>query len=510
MTRRSWILAAALLAASTAGCEQGEFSPGLRASQAPLVQGTAARARVTPEALESLYRLRWRGGVPLQADPVRDATPDAARSWGPLDARLFPSRWQVLRERDGLSLVAEFDRLEVVVPLRLIEGVSTRICRVRVHAEAAELRVALSGGAAEPAPLQEPSAGLVAASTGAWSWTSPTAALIGDCPALERAPEAQQAAFDQAMDYLQGALEEMGRAMASLDPGHELGLLDEPFELSHVTPFDNRRGRMAVFSQAIPSSSRVGTSGWSTSLNTEVDSLRAGCVPPVEVELPEPRSPAPIALATLNAAGADVGYALSARTLAALIQHSVRAGFACEGLEAGARVEDSSDAFASADLALDRIGLGSLPIGDRTLAALSPGAIPSVQLRPDTGVIALTWSDLGIDLYTTFRGVPVRVLQVTTSFDVTLQPAQPRQGSLDFQVSSIEVRSTRLESTWAPPDWVLEDDARPWTRRLLLILLEDRVSLPSPLEPGSPLEIVASQIREVDVLFLLEIVAAPS
>ena len=83
---------------------------------------------------------------------------------------------------------------------------------------------------------------------------------------------------------------------------------------------------------------------------------------------------------------------------------------------------------------------------------------------------------------------------------VELRPRSGGEGVLRFDISSITVEEAEL---W---DWLDRATSGPhvrqWSRRLLLLTLEDALALPLPLAPGAPLELVGTQVRADDVVLL--------
>ncbi len=509
LTTRRAIRCAIVFSAVVAlvGCDDIGFQEGTTLPQSPLLQESAARSRVTPSGLESLYAVRWKAGVPLDFDRrVVDSDFDQL-ALGPMDERVMVSRWDISTENNRTALSVEVQDFDVVVPIRIEETVGVRICRVRVSADRMDGSVSIDIRS-EPSPGANQAEALVAISTPSVSFAERTTELIGSCPPLDQADALDGRLDDDISSYVEEASAALVSRMAELSPSQELGLIDTNVELEHLTPLSNRRGSMSIFSEPDRDSARLDTTGYALNLNMAVDSFRASCAPPVAVDLAPAQPPASIPLSSLENAGADAAYALSTRTLSALAKNGARAGFACSGLEDAPFSDSSQGAVSTDELDLETVGLGDLRFGSFAIPVVGHGDIPTVASQAGTGVIELTWPNLIIDIYAEVRGVPVRILQLTTTFEFTLQPAQSRGTALSLQIGSIDVTSAQVTSQWrreADTETGAEADVRPWARRLLLLLFEDRLQLPLPVEPGAPLELISTQVRANDLLLLLRI-----
>lgn len=498
----NYIALAAVLAVGLLGCDDIDFQEGTSLPQTPVLQDTAARSRVSLEGLESLYELRWAGGVPVEFDRrIIDAQFDYT-ALGPLDSTVDVTRWTVSTTTNRVRLTAEADNFEVIVPIRIDRGFGTRICRVRIAADQMEATVPIrTRGASDPDATAPES--LTAMGPPAVTYTNRRVELIGSCPPLESSQTLDAELDANLLAYVDDATTELAIRMSEITPSAELGLLDNDVELDHLTAFENRRGSLSIFSVPTDGSSGLSDSGYTLDLDMAADSSRAGCAPPEQFELPAAVPAAPVPLSTMQAANAEVALALSTRTLSALAKNGVRAGFACTGLEDGPFSEASAGAVSTDNLALERVGLGDLDVGSFAVPVISPVTIPTVSNEPSTGVVELSWTDLGIDIYAEVRGVPVRILQLNATFDFTLQPSQSRGTTLSLQIGSIEVSSARVRSQWSGDTEI--DDPEQWGQRLILLLFENRLQLPLPVEPGAPLELMSTQVRTNDLLLLLRI-----
>jgi hypothetical protein len=503
MNKCVYITAALVGLCASLACEDVDFQEGTTLPQSPVLQNSAARSRISLGGLQRVYELRWADGVPLTYERQGVESEFDQLAIGPLEDTIEVTRWSIEDDADRVVLSAEVDNFETVVPVRIEQGLSTRICRVRFLADRMEGSVPVDTRSQIEMDPSQPEA-LAASGAPSVTFTDRRTELIGSCPPLDASVALDGELDADILDYVEDATTELASRMAEIAPSEELGLLDTDVELTHLTAFDNRRGSLTIFSEPDSTSSTLDETGYALDLDMAVDSSRATCAPPVRVNLPPSDATAPIPRSVLENAGADVGYAVSTRMLSALAQNGVRAGLACIGLEDAPLSDTSDGAVPTDDLDLEVIGLGSVPVGSFAVPVISPGQIPTITSDRAGGVVELTWPDLTIDVYSNVRGVPVRILQLTVTFDFTLQPSGTQGTALALQIGSIEMNSADVESQW------LDEDAQPanveaWARRLLLLLFEDRLQLPLPVEPGAPLELLSTQVRSSDLLLLLRI-----
>ncbi|MGM0554909.1 MAG: hypothetical protein ACQEVA_00835 [Myxococcota bacterium] len=503
MKRRLYIALTILVASLHVACDDVTFMEGTTSPQSPILESTAARSRLTTGGLESLYEIRWANGVPLEFERRVVSTDFEYLALGPLDDSIDVTSWSIAVENERTTLRAEVEGFETVVPLRIEQGVGTRICRVRVKADRMDASVPINTRSQVDPDAEDPTA-LSALGSPTVEFTRRRTELIGSCPPLETSTALNGELDSDILTYVDDASTKFALSIADISPSQELGLLDHDVELGHVTPFDIRAGTLTIFSQPAPESSRLNTNGYTLDFDMAVESSRARCAPPGTLNPADARSPAPIPASVLESTDADAAYALSIRTLSALAQNGVRAGLGCIGLEDGSISDESEDAVSTDDLDLERVGLGELKPGSLAVPVISFGEFPTVENVPGTNVIEIGWDKFVIDIYAEIQGVPVRILHLTTTFEFALQPALSRQGSLQLQIGSIEVESAEVTSRWRHEDAQV-GDLKQWARRLIILLFEDRLQLPLPVEPGAPLELVTTQVRDDDLLLLLRI-----
>jgi hypothetical protein len=490
-------LGAVLLAAlSLAGCDDVSFRAGERSAQPPVFQSQTIRSLVSGEGLETLYRVEYTQGALLEYPS------EAAHRWG-LDMTLGPvsrhvavESWEITTGADHLEVSIEARDVAVVVPVRIEERVGERICRYSVEAD----RVVIHSQAALVEVDQVPM--IEATGQPSVDWSNPTVSLIGGCAALEDAAAPDLFEVDQLfVDYLTRAFESSGRETIALSPLETLGLIYSPVGLSRVSNFENRRGRLHVGAK-VSSQAELSEDGFGVALDMALNSERADCAPPLVPEAPAAGSADAVSAADLTSAGADVGLTIAAPLLNRLAQTSTLAGFGCRGLE-DISLDGSGSNLAIDDLNLDDVGLGELPVGAWAEPVLSPGSLPALEMNPAGSTVELSWDELTLELYADIQGVPVRILQLHAGVAVSLRPVE-RLGRVELAVDSVEVTEPSVESQWSynRPD---DTDLASWARRVLLMVLDDAFTLPLPVEPGAPLQLLDSLVRQNDLMLLFDI-----
>jgi hypothetical protein len=79
-----------------------------------------------------------------------------------------------------------------------------------------------------------------------------------------------------------------------------------------------------------------------------------------------------------------------------------------------------------------------------------------------------------------------------------LSPGAGPPGAVAFTVETIEVIDAEMTSDLATD--VTDTVVRAWTRRTLLLALDDLISFPLPLAPGNGVKVLQTQVRSGDLL----------
>lgn len=488
-------LAATMLLPS--GCDDVRFQPGARSAQPPVFQPRTMRSLVSPQGLERLYRAEHPGGITLAYPSETSDAFGLDLTLGPIDRQVSVQTWQVAAQPDALTVSIESNNVAVTVPVRIAEGVGARICRYSVEADRASIESDVALGHDGDVPTFEAVGGRTV------DLSNPQVSLIGDCPPLEAQAEDDAFAVEQLfVDYLERAWTESGRQAIAIAPLDSLGLVHSVVGLHRLSSFENRRGQLQVSGRVTQSNgSSLSPEGFDVDLDMALNSRRADCAPARDPEAPATLSADEVPAAEVERAGADVGIAVAAPLVLRLAQTSTLAGFGCRGLE-NLSFDGGGSNVATDDLMLEDVGLGELPIGAWVEPVVVPGELPELEMDPVNGTIELAWNDLSVDLYAQMQEVPVRIAQVTATVIVSLRPTE-RLDSIAFTVDSVFVSAASVQSQWSY-EVPFDSDLVRWTRRTMMLVLEDAFSLPIPLDPSAPLHLIDSQVRANDVLLFFE------
>lgn len=489
----------ALLATSTLGCDDVRFRPDVRSAQPPVFQPRTMRSLVSESGLETLYEVEYPEGVALQYPAEESDAFDLALTLGPLDRQVDVDSWQVDASAEALTVSIEARNVDVTVPVRIAEGVGSRICRYSVEADRVFFQSDVALASAGAVPRFE------AVGERIVDLNNPQVSRIGDCPALEEiesAPGEAYAVQQLFVDYLTQAWTESGREAITIAPLDSLGLVHSVVGLDRLSSFENRRGQLQVSGRVTGSNgSSLSADGFDVDLDMALNSTRAPCAPAQVAEAPSTLSADEVPPDELERTGADVGIAVAAPLVLRMAQTSTLAGFGCRGLE-NLAFDGGGSNVATDSLKLELVGLGELPIGPWIEPVIAPGQLPELEMDPINGLVELTWSELSVDLYAQMQDVPVRIMQITAEVVLRMRPDEEND-SLAFTVESVEVTDPIMQSQWSYGNDAGSDLVQ-WTQATLQLVLQDAFSLPIPLDPSAPLHLVESQVRTNDVLLFFE------
>lgn len=496
-------------AAALLGCDQASVTeqPELRAADP---QRGALRALVPPSGIEAMYRRELTGGLSLQMPARQLDEPGASLQLGPLEQSLPLEDIELQAQASSAQITLALPTPQLTVPTRHGRGAQTVICRWQVRAEAAEVRAQLEVTSSEQGPVLAPTA-------------PPEGALeqvrvdpVGACPieALGQDPggsgrpdEAALAELEAALArYVEDALVEATGQVLTRSPARAFGIIEGGLGLTRVSAFENRRGQLRVIGQPSPSDGlALDGRGATLEYDYSVRAPVAACAPPLPLPTPETIPAEPFDLEAITRQGADLAVALSEPLLSRLAAALTRAGFLCQGVETLGRSEQT---LATRELLLESVGLEASMFGDRARLTMSPGALPVVRTRPADAALEVTWDDLSVEVYTEVLGTPTRALHLQADLVLSARLDPDGVGAMRLNVEAVDARGATLESDWQrqPP---ADDELDAWARRLLLILLDDQVTLPLPLAPGAPLSLIEARVRERDLVLLLELEGSP-
>lgn len=497
-TRAAWMAAGSLVAlALLAGCDDARFEPDPRSAQPSVFQPRTVRSLISPKGLERLYQVEYPEGVRLDYGAEDSQQLGVELSLGPVARDVRVDDWRVESDTDQIDVRLRADNIAVTVPARIAERVGARVCRYLVEADRVEVQAQAALVDDDQTPMIE--------ATGAPTVTmsNPRATRVGDCPPLQSAEQQDHQQVEQLfVGYLRRAFAESTRAALHVSPLDSLGLVHSTVGLARVSNFANRRGALTLSGRLAPNNgSELSGRGLNMDLDMALGSKRASCAPALTAEAPSTLSADEVPASELARTDADVGLTLAAPLLARLAQTSALGGFTCRGLETP-DFDGGGTNLATDDLALEEVGLGGLPVGAWAEPVLVPGALPELTTDPANGALQLQWNDLSVDFYARMQGVPVRILQLTVGVVLTLRPVEQADG-VDLAVDAVLVTDTDLQSQWLY-ERPFDTDLLLWSKRVMLLVLDGAFSLPLPVEPGAPLHLVESQVRNNDLLLLMD------
>lgn len=481
------------------GCDEARLRDGGELTQTPVVQPASMRALVTAKGLESLYQTATPTGLTVHAEVLAHSASGYDLVVGPLEQTVQVERWGVTTGPGSMNVRAVLQRPSLTLALRIHDGISTQICRFGFTLDNAIIEARVEMISSDEGPV------LGVSEEATIEVERVQVRRVGSCPLELGEPLGEDSNLGELLeDYVLTALLRSAEDAFAASPLDMMGLIRRRVELARVSPFESRRGHILVIGQLSESeSSEVSTQGLEVSLDMALSARRAGCAPPVGLDIPDTRAASRVTAASLNQFGADVGFALSVPLLERLAQSMASAGFMCQGFDDGRRDEESREVMDIDSLRLGDIGLGGLSLGPWARLVLGTAELPTVQTRPERNDVQLRLPGFTIELYGEIFGVPVRLAEVKTTVDFGVRPRAGAAGLIGFEIESVQVREVELVSDWLV-DYPANSDLLNWTRRLLLMTLRDRLVLPLPIDPGTPLTLVGSQIRSTDVVLLMK------
>ncbi|MFB6264942.1 MAG: hypothetical protein ABEL76_15165 [Bradymonadaceae bacterium] len=490
------VLCCALLAS---GCDDVAFT---RVGSAPPadndVTGTVRAILPTP-SLAPLFRTVRSDGLRLDSKLRRREIDGTRVAVGPLDRTVAIDDWRSRAADTSLEVGAAVDDPSIVVPVRISSSHPPRICRLRVAAAEWLFASDLTTDGEDAWRLAE-------ANTAELTARQSTVELIGDCPPLAGSDGKPTEATAQTVQaYAHRALRRAFQRAIAIRPLDAAGVLRETVRLEHSSPLENRRGTIDLRARPPSGGLSLETRGIRGRWAFDVSTDRAACAPPVPGRQPEPSPVAPIPADTVTNTGADLAVGLSQSLLGRLAQSFALSGLACRGRASGRNRTAYLDRISVPDARLNTIGLGQLPVDGQLFPVSYPGGLPRIELEARSNRLTATWPDLTLELYGRIDGAPVEIAEVRATATIVLRPTADDLDQLQFDVQSLQVEHASFSSPWAdsgPGD----DELTRWARRLFLVVFDDHVAFPLPLEPGSPSRLEAVRVRRGDLLLLLELV----
>lgn len=499
--------------AAVAGCDdvQWRADPQLQLSRpATKVMGV----HLTTKGMEHFYThiLEHEGGLTLLADAeiMTLGTPPSTLRFGPLEQTLTMSSLEATPHNSSFDLSLSFRDMIVFVPLRIQQGVGTSICRWRVQTTSTSILAKMVVDANHPSvlkPLNDPQILLM----------NPRVDPVGSC-ALDLSEGTQttgsiaQTDLEQALfAYVRRSLASSIQGLLRQNPASTLGLLEGSVALTHISPFEHRHGHMNVFARRNPDTlPKLSSLGLSLSMDYGILAQQpARCAPPVTLSAPNDATLEPINELLLTQHKADVGLTLTTPLLQHTLEALTLSGFLCLGLESTASQDTTTHSTITRDLRLGDLGISTKLLGDRAHVVLSPGSLPIISTQPTHNTLQVRWSNIDLAVYTPVLGTRVRIVSLLMDiiFELRINAAtDSTQNALAMNMETIQVERAVLHSEWVPqgtpPD---QETIRLWSKRLVLLSLGHIFTLPLPLLPGAPLELVGTQVREHDLALFLRL-----
>lgn len=398
---------------------------------------------------------------------------------------------------DGFTTKLSLRDVLILVPTRQGQFEQTALCRWRVQISGLDMTLNIG---ADPNNAQA----LITQGAPQTTINQARVDAIGGCALTEELTQSQKLdAFKAALiNYAIGSVEESVAQLGQIKPLDQLGLIVGGLEITRQSDFSNRRGQLILAGEP------------ATGIQLNADQLKinmqygtqvvsqAQCTPPIELgtmTLPEPQ---PIEAAQLNQFRADLGISLPIVFVERLIQTWIKGGFMCRGLnDLGLPTQRS---IAKQDVLYSEVGIDTSLLGEQTYLTFSPGALPTVESIEQTGSLAIQWNDMTLELYANVLGSMTLVAKVRTSARFLVKVDRATTSNLLLNIETLTVQDASLQSLWRGAQ-TNNDAVFLWTRRLLLIALGEGFQIPLPLRPGTPMQVLGTQLREQDLVMYLQL-----
>lgn len=463
----------------------------------------AVRVLISHQGLEAIWSESAAQGLELQEEADSPLPEPVLARLGPLEQRLPLARVETFPKQALTTVLFHFDSLQVVVPVRLGSGGETVVCRWQLSATsavvAADVAVVESSRGTSLSAVTSPQVQL----------TSSRIDAVGSCPtdldsASDPAIPSRNALLAAMEVYVERALSRATRALLEQSPLELTGVVEGGLELERQQRLSSKEGVMRLFGKRATSPSGalvLSDQGLSLTLDYALLFDAAPCAPLLELDALRAAGQASLDPQVLRARDADIGLSLSRPLLERLAQVMTRAGFFCSGLEG---IGTSVESLSTSDVLFSQINLEDALFGERVLYSVSPGSLPRLTLRPSSGTLDLRWDALQIELYVELFGAQVLAARLEIAANIALRPEPDLPGTMALRADSVSISSARLTSDWvtAAPD---EAALQAWARRVVLLVIGERILLPLPVEPALPLSLVEAQVREDDLLLLLSL-----
>lgn len=459
----------------------------------------ALQATVTTKGLVGLIEQSLNDRQMLIKTPQQDSPTEGVDDvqMGPIEQSVKIQEIGIEPSMDGFTTKLSLKDVLILVPTRQGQFEQTALCRWRV--QISDLDITLNIGT-DPNNTQA----LITQGNPVTTINQARVDAIGGCALTTTLTETQKLEDFKAalIAYAIGSVEASVTKLGQIKPLEQLGLIVGGLEITRQSDFSNRRGQL-ILAGDLAAGIQLAEDQLKINMQygTQVVS-QAQCTPPIELgtmTLPEPQ---PIEAAQLNQFRADLGVSLPIVFVERLIQTLIKGGFMCRGLnDLGLPTQRS---IAKQDVLYSEVGIDTSLLGEQTYLTFSPGALPTVKSIEQTGSLAIQWNDMTLELYANVLGSMALVAKVRTSARFLVKVDRATTSNLTLNIETLTVQNAILQSLWRGVQ-TNNDAVFLWTRRLLLIALGEGFQIPLPLRPGTPMQVLGTQLREQDIVLYLQL-----
>ena len=439
------------------------------------VQPERLLVRLPPKGLASLYTVLATSGIQVERDALLGTVAEQVVQAGPFAQKMTPQAVTVEASAVGLKLAMRFDAPRFLIPVRVQQGVEVVICRWQLSAQQIEVRADL---------LRQGARLEVSGALDITARQPQVEAFGAACPGFEPDQAMQPPMMDHdqlsamLLSYVEQALKESLKAFVSIDPAQALGLPTGELFAKPQTLFDARLGELRVLSRVAEATGlRVEEGSVLVGVDAGLLPTPAACAPREDVR-PPTRAPVGLlapSVAHVQAQGADAGIAVDLQFLTRLLQGVAKTGFLCQGLTA----PEGATVFPRRLLLLDDIGLSQDAMGEEVSVSVSPGALPELRVDPTSDRLVVDFPSLQLEVYTTVLGLRMRVAQVRTKVELSLNLTGGARGTMRVQVRGVETTGSVIDSEWRLPQSSPSERVREtWVQRLVLLTLGEEFDVP--------------------------------
>lgn len=507
MRRKSVMLSGVLLWVLLCGCEQVEVrldhEGAPPSSEVKLQRGV--RFFFSNQGLEGLWEESVSSGVTLSQNAESFEFNGLGLRLGPVEQALPVSRLSAYPKQELTTMLVEMDAFQIIIPVRFEREQGTVICRWQlavVDADiVADLAVIEDSTGYQLKPVSLPST----------QFGSVRLDPVGSCPVdLTEGGGAGELTEEELEGYLtnygRDAIGTSVRQLFSRSLLELVGVQRGFVELSQPHKLAVKQGSFLShgdLSEPITSSLKLAPTGFTAEFDYAFEFEPAVCAPRVSLDaLRQYQSEPPVVdPALLDEVNATLAISVSHGVIERVMQSMARGGFMCVGME---RPGTASQTVSMSELGPGELGIEETLFGGRANYAMYPGALPSVEFVQESDTIKVSFESFLMDFYSDLFGTSALMLHLEFGVELALKFVADQPGAMALRLDSVHVSRAEVSSEWLSE--LPEDDVlRQWVQRALVLVLGERIVLPSPLEGEVQLNLVGSRIRSEDVLLFLSL-----